>query len=110
LVILLLDITDPILTLRIKLTEGIKLLRDLEIPRDNIIIVFNKVDLAPERANIIEEEFDIDRISLPWIVVSALERTKLEELLGIITSRLKAKLETPMITEVEEKVSPLGEK
>ncbi len=109
LVILLLDITDPILTLRIKISEGIRLLREIEIPRDNIVVVFNKTDLAPGLVDTMEEELALDRLSLPWTMVSAKERTNLDGLLKIVTGRLKEMGESPVLPEAEEKVETVEE-
>jgi GTP-binding protein HflX len=109
LVILLLDITDPMLTLRIKISEGIRLLREMEIPRENIVVVFNKTDLAPGFVDTIEEELGMDRLSLPWTMVSAKERTNLDGLLKIVTGRLKEMSESPAPPEAEEKVETFEE-
>ena len=109
LVILLLDITDSVLTLRIKLSEGIRLLREMEIPRDNIVVVFNKTDLAPGLVDTIEEELGMDRLSLPWTMVSAKERTNLDGLLKFVTGRLKEMGESSVPPEAEEKVETVEE-
>jgi GTP-binding protein HflX len=110
LVILLLDITDPILTLRIKISEGIRLLREMEIPRKNIVVVFNKTDLAPGLVDTIERELGMDRLSLPWTMVSAKERANLDGLLKIVTGRLKEMGESPVPPEAEEKVETFEER
>lgn len=89
LVILLLEITDPILTLRIKLAEGIKLLREIGVSIERIIVVFNKTDLAPELSGTIGQELGMDHLGLPWTAVSAKERANLDGLLHIILERLK---------------------
>lgn len=97
LVILLLDITDPKLTLRIKLAEGVRLLRQMEIPRERIVVVFNKVDLAPEVVETIGEELGMALLGLPWTTVSAKVRTNLKGFLELIIARLR---------QLEEPVSP----
>jgi len=107
LLILLLDISDPILTLRIKLAEGIRLLRQLGIPRERIIVVFNKVDLKPELSDEIGEELGMASLGLPWAVVSAKSRTNINELFNIIRVRLKQQEEPPSLFEPLEKVEPL---
>ena len=89
LVLLLLEITDPILILRIKLHEGIRLLNEIGVPSEKILIVFNKVDLAPELEKTIGESLDIERLGLPWTTVSANRRTNLDNLLRIIIERLQ---------------------
>ncbi len=97
LVILLLDITDPKLNLRIKLAEGVRLLRQMEIPRERIVVVFNKVDLAPEVVETIGEELGMALLGLPWTTVSAKVRTNLKGFLELIIARLR---------QLEEPVSP----
>jgi len=107
LLILLLDISDPILTLRIKLAEGIRLLRQLGIPRERIIVVFNKVDLKPELSDEIGEALGMSSLGLPWTVVSAKSRTNINELFNVISVRLKQQEEPPSLFEPLEKVEPL---
>ena len=109
LVILLLDITDPTLTLRIKISEGIRLLREMDIPRDKILVVYNKIDLAPRLADTVEEELGMDRLSLPWTIVSAKERINLDGLLRVVMDKLKEMKESPGQYEVEEKVEAVDE-
>jgi GTP-binding protein HflX len=109
LVILLLDVTDPILNLRIKLAEGVRLLRQMEVPRKRIVVIFNKIDAAPEAAQTIAEDLSLERLDLPWMTVSAKERTKLDELLSLITGRLKEIKETPPQQEPDQKVEAVGE-
>jgi GTP-binding protein HflX len=109
LVILLMDITDPVLTLRIKLSEGIRLLREMEVSREKIIVVFNKIDIAPELVDTIEEELGVPRLGLPWTMVSAKERTNMDGLLKIVTDRLKEMGESPVQPELEGKVEAVEE-
>jgi GTP-binding protein HflX len=99
LVLLLLDVSDPILTLRIKLNEGIRLLRQLEIPRERIFIVFNKVDLSHPPVESLIEELDIVRFNLPWFMVSAKERENLNQLLLALKDRLAYLSEPPQEQE-----------
>jgi GTP-binding protein HflX len=108
LVILLLEVTDPLLTLRIKLAEGIRLLREIEIPRERIVVVFNKLDLAPGAAENLEEELGLDHYGLPWTMVSAKERTNLDGLLKLILERLNSLKEHPPQQRIEEKVEAVG--
>jgi len=89
-VILLFEITDPPLTLKLKLGEGVSLLRDIGVPMERIILVFNKVDKAPADAvNTIEEELGLDHYDLPWTTVSANQRTNLKGLLDLIAWKIK---------------------
>jgi len=108
LVILLLEVTDSLLTLRIKLAEGIRLLREIEIPRERIVVVFNKLDLALGVAENLEEELGLDHYGLPWIIVSAKERTNLDGLLKLILDRLNSLKEHPTQQRIEEKVEAVG--
>ena len=89
LVILLLDLSDPILNLDMKLNEGIWLLRDIGVSRDRIIVVINKSDLDPEKAATIGETLELDSYLLPWIVVSAETKENVSGLLDLISKRLK---------------------
>jgi GTP-binding protein HflX len=89
LVILLLDVSDPVLNLDMKLNEGIWLLRDIGVSRDRIIVVINKSDLDPEKAATIGEKLELDSYLLPWIVVSAEDKTNVPELLDLISKRIK---------------------
>jgi len=95
LVILLLEITDPLLTLRIKLAEGIRLLREMDIPRERIVVVFNKTDLAPDLTETIGEQLGVEHHGLPWTTVSAKDRTNLDGLLTFILNRLREIREPP---------------
>jgi len=108
LVILLLEVTDPLLTLRIKLAEGIRLLREIEVPREHIIVVFNKLDLAPGAAENLEKELGLDHYGLPWTMVSAKERTNLDGLLKLILDRLNSLKDHPPQQRIEEKVEAVG--
>ena len=58
LVLLLFEITDPILTLKLKIIEGINLLKDIGVSHNKILIVFNKLDKAPELEHSIGEDID----------------------------------------------------
>ncbi len=109
LVILLLEISDPVMIIRIKLSEGIRLLREIDIPRERIIIVFNKVDLAPNSAEIVGEELGLEYVDLPWTTVSAKERTNLDELIHLVIERLKELKEPPTPIGSEEKVEVVEE-
>ncbi len=103
-VIFLIDATDPLLTLRIKLAEGIRLLREMDIPREKIVIVFNKIDLKPDADDNLGEELNLDRMGLPWTMVSAKERTNLNELLMILKAQLQKLAEPPEVIEPEEEL------
>jgi GTP-binding protein HflX len=99
-VILLLEITDPLLTLQLKLTEGIKLLREIGVNRNRIIIVFNKLDKAPEMENIVANELKLSRYDIPWLTISANHKTNIQDLLQLIAKRLRF-LKTNLIEVIE---------
>jgi GTP-binding protein HflX len=101
-VIFLLDATDPLLTLRIKIAEGIRLLREMDIPREKIVVVLNKIDLQPDVATNLGQELNLDRMGLPWTTVSAKERTNLNELLMLLKAQLIKLAELPETVEHEE--------
>jgi GTP-binding protein HflX len=108
LVILLIDISDPVLTLRIKLVEGIRLLRQLEIPRDRIFVVFNKVDLPHPNLDELMVELNLEHIDLPWFMVSAKKRENLNQLLMALKDRISY-LENPPPESETEKVELVEE-
>ncbi|MEE8354691.1 MAG: GTPase HflX [Candidatus Bathyarchaeia archaeon] len=101
-VIFLMDATDPLLTMRIKIAEGIRLLRAMDIPRKKILVVLNKIDLQPDAATNLGEELNLDRMGLPWTTVSAKERTNLQELLMILKAQLTKLAEPPELPPPEE--------
>ncbi|MCK4702868.1 50S ribosome-binding GTPase, partial [Candidatus Bathyarchaeota archaeon] len=94
-VILLLEITDPPLKLQMKLTEGVRLLKDIGVSHDRIVIVFNKLDKAPEMEERIAEVLSLEQLGIPWIAISALKRRNLQEMLHIIADRLREFKENP---------------
>jgi len=104
LVIFLMNVTDPLLTLRIKLAEGIRLLREMDIPREKIVVVFNKIDLKPEGVDLLGEELQLDRMGLPWTMVSSIERTNLNELLMLLKAQLIKLAQPPEVIESEEEL------
>jgi len=109
LVLLLLEVTDPLLILRIKLREGIRLLTEIGVSRDRIIVVLNKVDLAPDLVETMGEKLGMERLDLPWTAVSAKERINLDGLLHTVTDRLKQLKEVPTPPTREEKVATVDQ-
>ena len=100
-VIFLLDATDPLLTLRIKIAEGIRLLRAMDIPREKIVIVFNKIDLRPDATDL-GQELNLERMGIPWTSVSAKKRTNLQELLMLLKAQLIKLAQPSEAVEPEE--------
>ena len=94
-VILLFEITDPSLTLKLKLDEGISLLRDIGVPMERLILVFNKIDKSPESPAIVEKELNLSHYDIPWISVSAKQRNNLNDLLDLIAWKIKELKEKP---------------
>jgi GTP-binding protein HflX len=89
LVILLLEITDPISTIQLKINEGIRLLNEIGVDRNRVMIVFNKLDEKPELEEKIADELKLIRYNIPWISVSANLKTNIQNLLQLISKRLK---------------------
>jgi GTP-binding protein HflX len=89
LVLLLLDITDPLLTLQLKITEGIRLLQEIGVHRNRILIVFNKLDEALELEHSIGEKLNLEMFNIPWISISAQEKINLQNLLDLVAKRIK---------------------
>ena len=78
-----------------KLTEGVRLLKDIGVSHDRIVIVFNKLDKAPEMEERIAEELSLEQLGIPWIAISALKRRNLQDMLHIIADRLREFKENP---------------
>ena len=117
-VILLFEITDQPLTLKLKLGEGLSLLREIGVPTERIILVFNKVDKAPLGTEaIIEEELGLSHYDIPWTSVSASQRTNLKGLLDLTSWKIKdlknrplEPVEPPLIVEpVEDPEEVVGD-
>ena len=94
-VVLLLDITDPLLNLQLKITEGIRLLKDIGVHRSRIIIAFNKLDMLPEAEKEIAEQLNLDIYGIPWICVSAESKINTQGFLEIVAERVKYLRENP---------------
>jgi GTP-binding protein HflX len=105
-VILLFEITDPPLTLKLKLDEGISLLRDIGVPMNHLILVFNKIDKAPESPAVVEKELNLNHYDIPWISVSASQRTNLNGLLDLIAWKIKELKEKPLTRDELFKIPP----
>jgi 50S ribosomal subunit-associated GTPase HflX len=107
---LLLDITDPIITLRIKISEGIRLLREMEVPRERIMLVLNKIDIDPSRIILVDEELGLERYGIPWIMISALKRENIDSLLSMITEKLKEQQLPLLQINEKDRVEIIGSK
>jgi endonuclease-3 len=71
-----------------KLNEGIKLLKEIGVTHERIVVVFNKLDLAPQLEGKIGDLLELERFNVPWISVSAKERENLQKMLNLISKRL----------------------
>jgi GTP-binding protein HflX len=94
-VVLLLDITDPLLTLQLKIIEGIRLLKEIGVPRSRIIIAFNKLDAMPDAEKDIEKQLSLDVYGIPWICISAEKKLNTQEFLELVAKRVKYLRENP---------------
>jgi GTP-binding protein HflX len=97
LVILLFEVTDDPITLRLKMNEGLSLLRDIGVNLRRVLFVFNKVDLSPNASELIPQQLKLEQYDIPWTFVSAKKRINLNGLLGLISTRLKEIKETPEV-------------
>ena len=88
-VILLLDITDPLLALQLKISEGLRLLKEIGVQRSRVLLIFNKLDAEPELEKKIGEELHLSVYDIPWICVSAKEKINTQELLQLVAQRVK---------------------
>jgi GTP-binding protein HflX len=96
-VILLFEITDQPLTLKLKLGEGLSILREIGVPMERVILVFNKVDKAQSGTEAaIEEELGLSHYDIPWTSVSANQRKNLKGLLDLISWKIKDLKDRPL--------------
>ncbi len=94
-VILLFEVSDPPLTLKLKLQEGLSLLKDIGVPVERVLIVFNKVDRAPDALSVIVEELQLELYDIPYMSVSAKSKVNLDKLLKLISIKVKELREHP---------------
>jgi GTP-binding protein HflX len=87
LVLLLLEVTDDLLTLTMKLSEGLKLLKNIGVPKKRVLIVFNKIDVDPSEGREVVKKLAILR-TVEWVTISAKERINLNGLLERIQEKL----------------------
>ncbi len=88
-VVLLLDITDPLLTLQLKINEGIRLLREIGVNRSRMLIIFNKLDLDQDIQEELAKELSLDVYGIPWMCVSAAKKLNIQGFLDLIAERVK---------------------
>ena len=63
-----------------------------------------KRDLQPDAVDYLGEELNLDRMDLPWSMVSAKERTNLNELLMMLKAQLISLAEPSELVEPEEEL------
>lgn len=87
-VLFLLSLEDEKRILELKLQYGLKTLLQLGIAQENILLVFNKIDLMQKSYSLAEklEEIKSLNLNLPWITISAKEERNLLELVRLIRS------------------------
>ncbi len=95
-VILMLDITDPLLTLQLKIHEGILLLKEIGVPKSRLIIVFNKLDKDPELEEAVAKDLNLEIYGIPWICVSAQNKMHIQEFFALIAERVKYLKDNPL--------------
>ncbi|MEM3046813.1 MAG: GTPase [Candidatus Bathyarchaeia archaeon] len=89
LVLLVLDVSDPEFTMRVRLKSCLQIVRGLGVPPERITLVLNKVDrLKPKEIEVKLQVVDAYRETIPYVLVSAKEGINLNDLLGIVEKRL----------------------
>lgn len=89
-VLLLLEIADSFPLLSMKLQEGIKLLEEIGVDEDQIIVIFNKIDLLDEdQAQEVIKRLRMEDRGFDWLCISAEKRMNLEGLLEAIQRRIQ---------------------
>jgi len=63
-----------------KLSEGLNLLRRIGVTEEHLLIVFNKIDINSSKAEETVKQLEISK-EVEWILISAKDRTNLNELL-----------------------------
>jgi GTP-binding protein HflX len=87
-VLLLLDITDNLWTLKLKQSEGVGLLGRMGIKKESVAVVFNKIDVDHIQAENTVNSLELDGFNLDWISISAKERINFDELIKLICKKL----------------------
>jgi len=90
LVLLVLDISDPTPIMKLRLETCQEILEFLGIRIDRVILVLNKVDRLLE-SDVVERFHALeDNVRVyPWVLISARERIKLEDLTNMIYEKLR---------------------
>jgi len=88
-VLLLFELDDSFPLLSMKLKSGIDLLEEMGVEKNQIIVVFNKIDLVKEeQAEDIVKRLRMEDRGFDWITISAKNSINLEELLEVIRKRV----------------------
>lgn len=90
LVLFLVDVSDPIDALSLKLRSGLDFLRSVGVRKDNTIVVLNKLDLV-DHDELVETSSQLDPIlkGYGWTWISSGERMRIPTLLKTIAKRLR---------------------
>ena len=89
-VLFLLEISDSIQVLLVKLESGFELLRNIDVDEKRIVIVFNKLDLvSEEHVNEISLELKPYLDIYDSIFISTLKKKNLDKLIELIKIKLK---------------------
>lgn len=101
-VLLLLSVDDTFPLLSLKLRSGIKLLEDMGVNKNSIIVVFNKTDLLQQGETQEKvEKLCIEEKGLAWVTVSAKKKVNLERLLEAIQEKVREIRVEPLPAVVE---------
>jgi len=89
-VLFLLEISDPIPVLLVKLEFGLKLLKEIGVEKHRIVIVFNKLDLVDEGyINEVCSELKPYLEKYDWTRISTLKRKNFDKLTELIQKKIK---------------------
>jgi len=96
LVLLVLDVSDPELVMRVRFKSCLQIVRGLGAPLERMILVLNKVDLLSLKE--IEDKLrviDAYRESMPYVLISAKEGLNLDDLMKTVEEKLWQRAELP---------------
>ncbi|HID25504.1 MAG TPA: GTPase HflX [Thermoplasmata archaeon] len=115
LVLLVVDISDPVEEIKLKLETSLKELREIAAS-SSIVLVFNKMDRVKDENILAAKIKDLEDVidGMPYVCVSILQKTNTEELIETTSQNLPAltqvKMVLPFTEEAQRFVSMLYEK
>ena len=90
-VLLLLELSEPLRVLSLKLRSGLQILEDLDIEAQRVIVVFNKTDLLSQaQIDAVLEQIRMAERGLDFVCVSASQKTNLDSLIVAIRKKIEA--------------------